>query len=489
MKKKVLLSSILTIALCLSLIAGSTYALFTSTKEFNVAITSGTVDLTAGIDIDQIWSVEPTDGGSIVDEKGGTYEYVPYRNNFANGGTAVISGAEVTLTNVTPGDKVDLIVSGTNNSNVTIQYRYVIECTEGLELMHGLKVYVNGATEGVSALKYYTSGWMEFTVPVDDAAKAFALPVTIELPVTAGNEYQNKTTKIKFTVEAVQGNAATVGTQPEFVTFDTVATTAEDLGAAFAAGESVVLAADLVVDNKVSIPKNTSVTLDLNGHTLSGAFSNQGVSAVIDNNGTLTITNGTVASLAQYPDVDWGTEGFPTYATNTISNKGNLVIEEGTVIENQTNQGGASYAIDNYPGATLTVNGGIIKAQDVAIRLFSGSATAENKVVINGGEISGKRAIWIHLPGGSATVAPLTTVEINGGNFKSTSDLTIYSYSYGNSYANTNVTITGGTFEKAVAFGAGYYGDKENVTITGGVFNGELGRYLENNGWEDIVKP
>ena len=47
MKKKILLSSILTIALCLSIIAGSTYALFTSSADVNVAVTAGNVELTA----------------------------------------------------------------------------------------------------------------------------------------------------------------------------------------------------------------------------------------------------------------------------------------------------------------------------------------------------------------------------------------------------------------------------------------------------------
>ena len=41
MKKNRILSSIITIALCLSLIAGSTFALFTSTDEVDIAITAG----------------------------------------------------------------------------------------------------------------------------------------------------------------------------------------------------------------------------------------------------------------------------------------------------------------------------------------------------------------------------------------------------------------------------------------------------------------
>ena len=49
MKSKVLVSSILTIALCLSLIAGSTFALFTDSAKNDIAVTSGTVDIDATI--------------------------------------------------------------------------------------------------------------------------------------------------------------------------------------------------------------------------------------------------------------------------------------------------------------------------------------------------------------------------------------------------------------------------------------------------------
>lgn len=38
MKKKVLITSILTIVVCLCLIAGSTYALFTSEKELTIDV-------------------------------------------------------------------------------------------------------------------------------------------------------------------------------------------------------------------------------------------------------------------------------------------------------------------------------------------------------------------------------------------------------------------------------------------------------------------
>ena len=265
---------------------------------------------------------------------------------------------------------------------------------------------------------------------------------------------------------------------------DNFVTRLDDLNTMFVDGGNFVLLEDIVTNEKITVPTGKDVTLDLNGHTVAGAFSTAGTTALIENKGTLTVKNGSIVSLAECPDVDWAPEGFPTYASNTIANRGTLVIGEGAYIENQTNVGGASYAIDNYAGATLTVNGGIIRAKDHAIRLNTASATAENNVTINGGTIIGKRAIWVHLAGGSSAVAPKVNLTINGGELSSNvmdaqNGLVIYSYSYGNSFANTNITITGGQFlSGSVQFGGGYKGDSENVTITGGIFEQDVIRWV-----------
>ena len=76
MKKKALLSSVLVIALCLCLIAGSTFALFTSQSKVNIAVTSGKVDVVASVEAFKLYSVEAKEDGTIVDENGGKYEYV-----------------------------------------------------------------------------------------------------------------------------------------------------------------------------------------------------------------------------------------------------------------------------------------------------------------------------------------------------------------------------------------------------------------------------
>ena len=97
MKKKALLSSILTIALCISLIAGSTFALFTSESKVNIAVTSGNVEMIAAIDNIQTWSLE--DDKTSAGRTDGT---------FTQGGSASFDAntASFTINKIIPGDKV-----------------------------------------------------------------------------------------------------------------------------------------------------------------------------------------------------------------------------------------------------------------------------------------------------------------------------------------------------------------------------------------------
>ena len=72
--KKILLSSILTILLCASIIVGSTYALFTSESTTNVAITSGKVEVGAHVVEDSLKLYSGEFNESLND-----YEYIVYK--------------------------------------------------------------------------------------------------------------------------------------------------------------------------------------------------------------------------------------------------------------------------------------------------------------------------------------------------------------------------------------------------------------------------
>ena len=214
MKKTILLTSVMTIVLCVCLIAGSTFALFTSEAEMNIAITSGNVELTASIDAVDLYSVRPVQAGEtaeVIDENQAGYVYEAQQNGtFANGGTAALAnGNELTLSRITPGDKVV--------SDVTIKARYTVDVLSGEELARGLVITIKDASGNVvdtlTGIDNFISTWQTLAA----GEQLGATTLEIELPVNAGNEYQHNAilaqnpnyngVSINILIEAVQGNA------------------------------------------------------------------------------------------------------------------------------------------------------------------------------------------------------------------------------------------------------------------------------------------
>ena len=260
-------------------------------------------------------------------------------------------------------------------------------------------------------------------------------------------------------------------------------------------GTYKVMGGFAVQANGITVPSGKTITLDLNGKTISSIKHNSARAAVIANKGELTIKDtantGMITSSFDNPDIEWDPEGFPTYATNTIANEGFVTIESGK-LENHSPAGGASYVVDNTNGGSLTVSGGVLYGEhDNAIRLFANNdGTKDQFVTITGGDITGKRAIWIQLPGSDSTVAPKVTVTVSDGKLVSNEDtynLAIYSYSDGNSFDNTKIVISGGIFDGNIALtGADTITSIETIEITGGEFNGKYGMYTYGND-EDLL--
>ncbi len=278
MKKKILLSSIATIALCLSLIAGSTFALFTSKSETNIAVTAGNVDVVATVENFKYFSVKADPNGTIVDENGGKYEYDNRtdKGTFANGGTAVQNGSMINLDKITPGDKISFEIKATNNSDVAVQCRYIIQCVNGEALMEGLVVYINDAP--YQALKSYTSAWTALAVG-ESITDNGNVEIVVELPVTAGNEYQGKKdVAINVLVEAVQSNAdIVIGGDATVELFGGKAVAdADGLVATLESGENVLLKNDVKIDpagmsnayGTTGINVKNGQTIDGGGNTL-----------------------------------------------------------------------------------------------------------------------------------------------------------------------------------------------------------------------------
>ena len=147
MKKRFLFSSICSVVLCISLISGATFALFTSESKNNISITSGKVEMLSTVENIKTWSLE--DDLALPGRSDGTFTqggYVQFKDNL------------LTINKIIPGDKVSFDITGKNNSNVTILYRYTISCvdSESLLLMDGLETTINDETyKGLKNFKIY----------------------------------------------------------------------------------------------------------------------------------------------------------------------------------------------------------------------------------------------------------------------------------------------------------------------------------------------
>ena len=386
MKKNALISAILTIALCASVIAGSTFALFTSNSETNIALTAAKVEMTADITNLTLASVRPAtvaevrdaaDGGDttiIEDEFGGQYVYADREDGtFANGGTANFKDAVLTLDRITPGDKVSFDVVGANTSDVTIQYRYVIECMDGKELMRGMLISVEGVT--YEFLGSYASGWKALTPGTDITP----VPVVVEFPVTAGNEFQELSTSIKITVEAVQGNADVAGSDKPVVEF---------------------------LDG---------IAVDLAGRTMP-------INAGVVNTGTLELSNGAIAidevGFENYGNatlnnvvIDGGTPGTIAYGYGVISGANSVTVLNDVTVNS------ANGAIGVVDGGQLTFNDGYVEVDSASTsgRYLFYAAGEGSVITINDGSFDfnktqNQKRAYVYAGAGA-------TVYINGGTF------------------------------------------------------------------------
>ena len=219
MKKKVLLSSILTIALCLTLIVGSTYALFTSGNDVNVAITAGKLEVVATINNGLVTR-------SLEDD-----DTVNRGGDFSNGGKAVLTNGELVISRMTPGDYVKFVIDVENKSDVALKYRVSATSAVALKadgvtpveidlsdaLVITTKVLDGDVNEMNKDDKDFTSEWHDAAAGADITS----IEVTVYFPNgTPDHDNEFKSTDLKtsgaklvFSVFAVQANGVDPTTQ------------------------------------------------------------------------------------------------------------------------------------------------------------------------------------------------------------------------------------------------------------------------------------
>lgn len=326
-KRSVIITAILAIIMCASLVAGATFALFSSSSSVNIAVTSGNVEVTASVDGIQ---------KSYVDENGETVN-----GRLFSGDATFDEGAHtVTLSNVLPKDTVKFKVKVVNGSNVAIKYRMVMSLVEDNGLFSSLDITLNG-----KKFYGYTSG-TKYTL-LDAEKQIDDISVVISLPKEA--TCNGSACKLTYKVEAVQGNAS-VEDFPEVPENTLAVNTTEDVRVLEKAisGENAVLDKDVVI---TKAPDTVASSLSIKEPT------------------TLNLN-----AMIKTPD-------------NMGNNKKNftaLIVDADTTINADDNGGidtgiNGGYGINVRKGAKLTINGGYYYGGGTAVQVQKGELT------INGG--------------------------------------------------------------------------------------------------------
>jgi len=232
---------------------------------------------------------------------------------------------------------------------------------------------------------------------------------------------------------------------------------------------TIYVKSDIVLDDTVTIPAGKTITLNLNGHTISQSKACTGSYEMISNKGTLTITGNGKISFTDTgvgdPAAGWG--------SYTIRNEGTLVVENGTIenLSTQNQQGQAfahtSLAIFQYSGST-TINGGTISTPRYrSLRLWSGDVT------INGGTFEGQ--VWVHCVNDTAKMT------INGGEFapRGNDGSSVF---VNNTGYKAEFSVTGGTFSTKI-------GANDVNALAGSITGGKFTEAAANNTNSVLLTP
>lgn len=497
--KKALLLSVLSMLLCVAMLVGTTFAWFTD------SVTSGKNTITAGnLDVELEYSKTPDVEASWKTVEGATDLLDP--NALWEPGHAEVVYLRVR-----------------NLGTLALKYQFsmnIFKETVGKSvlgndihlsdyLMYGVVDYtakfadrdaaIAAVEDDAVALSGYSKAG-DLLATEGSVADIDTIALVVYMPTTVGNEANYRGETVPSIELGVELKATQLVAEEDFfgndydedaVYADHFVTDAAGLAEALAEGGIIALMNDMsLTDAPITIADDT--VINLNGNKLSGVATNASASKLITvpAGKTLTLTNGVVEFAATTPDLDWDL-GFPGYANNTINCSGKLIIDGATVI-NKTPAGGASYAVDCYPGADLIINDGVVDGNGkTAIRMFANSATVPTSVTINGGTVIGSRAIWVQLPSSNAAVAPTANLTVNGGKLVATNTtnyLAIYTYSYGNSFDKTSITLNGGEYFGDVALGGGEKNGAHIISIDEAncKFYGDVYSYNTNDGLADI---
>ena len=442
--KKTLLTSVLSLVLCMAMLVGTTFAWFTDnvTSKNNI-IKSGTLDVTMewadgtkAVPADDSADWKDASAGAIFDYDLWEPGYTEVRHiKIANEGTLALKY------------QLNIVANGDVSKLADVIDVYYLDPADMVDERADLvaEKRIGTLTEVLSAISTTASGNLL-------AGENHTITLALKMQESAGNEYQNLSIGSDFSVQLMatqltSENDSFDNQYDRMATIDDI----DELNEALAADYDLIqLGANITVTESIVIPAGKTVAIDLAGYTMSQEKGDiTAAYALIDNKGTLTIEDSVGTGKISFADTTPYTADIG-WASNTIRNTGVLTVNGGTV-ENVTAEAVMKFsyphAIDCYQGSVTTINGGTVKSLNYdSIRMFCNSETLATTVTINGGTIINR----VSFQDPSAQKAGYGVLNINGGNFVTTAGVNanVRLLNFSKVCSNMKATVTGGTFDK-----------------------------------------
>ena len=429
--KRALLSSVVAMLVCITMLIGTTFAWFTDTASTAVnKIQSGNLDVAL--------EMQNSDG-SWASAEGKTLTFKTQDNR----------AADQILWE--PGCTYELPqLRVVNKGNLALKYKIQITGIQGdAKLNEVIDWTINDAAINLT----------EVNLPAGQTCDAFTIKGHMQ--ETAGNEYQDLTIDgIGITVVATQYNYENDSIGPDYDKFADYpevqpVTTADKLQEALASadidGKTIKLYDDIETEGLQLNGKN--VAFDLNGKSLNTAKLEVNNSTVVfgdssdngegkletdDSYGVINAVNSNVTIESGRFVSSYNKAGSYGYA-NVIQVRNSELTINGGYFENTNDVGSYNYLIkapsySNTERTTITINGGTFVSNRDYGYIVTGESNANVDVVINGGEFktTGRYSYLTNVKG---------SVVVNNCTFTATGNHTVF-----NIPEDSTVTVKGGTF-------------------------------------------
>ena len=453
--KRALLSSVMAMLICITMLIGTTFAWFTDSASTAVnKIQAGKLEVQL---LDE--NNNSLEGRSLAWQKAAGHE---------NDEVLWEPGCTYNLQSF----KIK------NNGNLALKYKIVISGIVGdAELLEAIDFTVSGVGGATTA-----ADLNGFEGKLAANSTTDAITITGDMKESAGNEYQGKSIDgIGITVVATQDTVeydSNGNTYDERAEYPVLASSVSDFRDALSQGNStIILASDVTVDDGIQMSVTNDTAINFNGNTLTGAVESGSISS---SDGPTNLVLSDPNNSGEYSIdgklVQHTGGGYTQLSAITVW-KPTVTIESG------------KYTHDNAvilcqlqtqdPNAVgVVINGGTFDGKGAA----SVIANVFGNVIINNGTFNAyddgdSSGECVYVSSGNSRVPSVTT--INGGTFNAVDRIF---YVKVNTNYTQKIVVTGGTFNVAeggslIQVSSGNASDY--LTITGGTFNVDPSAYVD----------